>query len=63
MAECYAVIDGVLSLLNRMEKDCLATEQALEKERSRVLNLYDEIDRLAYQRMHNLPAAVQRGTD
>ena len=58
----YAILDEVLSLLSRMESDRLTTEQALAKERDRVLHLGNEIDRHAYKRMQDLPVAVQRGT-
>lgn len=51
----------MLSLINRIESDRLATEQALAREGGRVLTLHNEIDRHAYKRMYELPAAVQRG--
>ena len=44
-----------------MECDRTATQEALIKERERVLFLRNEIDTLAYKRMYDLPLAVQKG--
>ena len=44
-----------------MECDRIATQEALIKERERVLFLRNEIDTLAYKRMYDLPLAVQKG--
>ena len=44
-----------------MECDRISTQEALIKERERVLFLRNEIDTLAYKRMYDLPLAVQKG--
>lgn len=56
----YDIIEEVITLLGRMECDRIATQEALIKERERVLFLRNEIDTLAYKRMYDLPLAVQK---
>lgn len=57
------VVDEVLTLLARLDKDRIETEESLKKEKNRVKMLGSEIDQLAEKRRLNLPAAVQAGTD
>ncbi|XP_071952787.1 coiled-coil domain-containing protein 178-like [Antedon mediterranea] len=53
------VIDEVVTLLGRLESDRVDTEKALSKEKQRVVWLQERIDKLANQRMQELPKAVQ----
>ena len=57
----YNVVDEVLRLLGRLERDRLATQQTLVQETKRVSLLKNEIDRLAFKRLTQLPTAVQKG--
>lgn len=58
----YDVVEEVIRLLGRMEDDRLSTQQMLVNERQRVNNLRSLIDGLAFQRLTDLPSAVQKGT-
>ena len=55
------VIEEVMTLLARLENDRLETEEALVREKERVIRLGAKIDHFCTQRMVDLPAAVQRG--
>ena len=57
----YTVVDEVIRLLGRLERDRLSTQQMLVQEKQRVNLLNSEIDRLAFKRLVELPAAVQNG--
>ena len=55
------VIEEVVVILAKLEKDRLETKAALQKERDRGRNLRTKIDTLAQYRLVNLPKAVQKG--
>ncbi|XP_013420633.1 coiled-coil domain-containing protein 178 isoform X2 [Lingula anatina] len=53
------VVDEVMTLIARLEKDRIDTEDMLKKEKERVRTLNHKIDMLAEKRSVDLPAAVQ----
>ena len=55
------VIEEVVVILAKLEKDRLETRGSLQKERDRGKRLRSKIDRLAQDRLINLPKAVQKG--
>ena len=57
----YDVVEEVIRLLGRMEDDRLTTQKMLANERQRVNSLRSLIDGLAFQRLTDLPSAVQKG--
>ena len=57
----YVVVEEVIRLMGRMEDDRLFTQQMLVSEKQRVHNLRSQIDELAFKRLMELPAAVQKG--
>ena len=59
----YDVVEEVIRLLARMEDDRLSTQEMLVNERNRVNKLRSLIDGLAFQRLTDLPSAVQKGMD
>ena len=59
----YDVVEEVIRLLGRMEEDRLSTQEMLVTERQRVNHLRSQIDDLAFKRLLDLPAAVQKGMD
>ena len=59
----YDVVEEVIRLLARMEDDRLSTQEMLVNERHRVNKLRSLIDGLAFQRLTDLPSAVQKGMD
>ena len=56
----YVVVEEVIRLLGRMEEDRLSTQEMLITERERVNHLRSQIDELAFKRLVDLPAAVQK---
>ena len=59
----HEVVEEVIRLMARMEEDRLSTQQMLLNERQRVHHLGSQIDELAFRRLLDLPAAVQKGMD
>ena len=57
----FDVVEEVMRLMARMEDDRLSTQQMLINERQRVNHLRSQIDQLAFKRLMDLPAAVQKG--
>ncbi|CAB3981261.1 Hypothetical predicted protein [Paramuricea clavata] len=56
----FDVVEEVVRLMARMEDDRLSTQQMLINERQRVNHLRSQIDQLAFKRLMDLPAAVQK---
>lgn len=54
-------IEEVLTLLARLENDRQETENALQREKERVVRLGAKIDSHCQRRMKELPAVVQKG--
>lgn len=54
-------IEEVLTLLARLENDRQETENALQREKERVVRLGAKIDFHCRRRMKELPAVVQKG--
>ena len=55
------VIEEVVVILAKLEKDRMETRSSLQKERDRGKKLRSKIDTLAQDRLINLPKAVQKG--
>ena len=55
------VIDEVITLIAKLEKDRRETKDLLKSEKDRVARLGNQIDKVAQQRMEELPQCVQKG--
>ena len=55
------MLHNVKSLLLRLDEECIKTKELLFKEKDRTTKLSEKIDWHAYQRIHKLRLAVQRG--
>lgn len=58
---CVDVVEEVIRLMVRLEDDKLSTQEMLMKEVKRLKHLRSQIDHLAFKRLVDLPAAVQKG--